>query len=150
MPTHPPLTPLRFSRSRVATVACLVGLAFAALAPTLLADPLQCDLSNYSAARGLTATVERDVLTVTWTGTANSELRARYAIDRGQPLIRELAARAVGREWAVLGENLAPDFTVQTGRRRIDFAGLAPLKALGVDTASREVIERQADRKSVV
>ena len=138
---HTPRVPLNTSHSRIAAV---LGLMVATLGPTMFADPLKCDLSNYTAARGLTATVERDVLTVTWAGTANSELRARYAIDRGQPSVRELAVRAEGGAWAVLGENLSPDFTVQTGRRRIDFAGLAPLKALGVDTASREIIERQA------
>ena len=107
------------------------------------ADALKCDLSNYAAATGLTATVDSDVLTITWTGAASTELRTRYVIDHGQPMIRELAVRPAGGAWAVLGENLAPDFTVQTGKRRIDFAGLAPLKALGVDTASREVIEKQ-------
>ena len=118
----------------------LLGLSIAVAA---VADPFKCDLSNYQAASGLTATVAQDVLTVEWTGAAHTGLRALYVIADGQPLLRELAVRPVGGEWAVLGENLAPDFTVQTGRRRIDFAGLNPLKALGVDTTSREVIERQ-------
>ncbi|MEY2882008.1 MAG: hypothetical protein RLZZ15_4388 [Verrucomicrobiota bacterium] len=117
-----------------------VVLAFAA--PSR-ADPLKCDLTGYTAASGLVATVAGDVLTVTWTGADGAELRARYAIERAQPVVRELAVRVRGGAWAVLAENLSPDFAVQTGRRRIDIAGLAPLKALGVDTASREVIERQ-------
>jgi len=120
--------------------AALLG-ALAVL--TAFADPLRCDLTNYKAATGLTASVAGDVLTVTWAGAAGSELRARYAIERGQPLVRELAVRAAGGAWAVLGENLSPDFAVQTGRRRIDFNGLTPLKALGIDIESRQVIEQQ-------
>ena len=136
-PLRPICQTLRF---RLAIVSCLMGLGVGSIA---FADALKCDLSNYAAATGLTATVDSDVLTITWTGAASTELRTRYVIDHGQPMIRELAVRPAGGAWAVLGENLAPDFTVQTGKRRIDFAGLAPLKALGVDTASREVIEKQ-------
>lgn len=109
----------------------------------LRADPLRCDLAAYKSLPGLTAAVERDVLTVTWQGAGNSEVRARYVIDAAKPFVHELAVRPAGGDWTVLGENLAPDFTVQTGRRRIDFTGLRPLQALGVDTSSREVIERQ-------
>lgn len=138
MTPHPSI--LRAFGVRLAT---LLSLTVAAGAPILLADALRCDWSSYTAAPGMTAAVEGDVLTVTWAGAARAELRARYAIEQGQPLVRELAVRPAGGHWTVLGENLSPDFRVQTGRRRIDFAGLAPLKALGIDTASREIIERQ-------
>ncbi len=104
---------------------------------------MTCDLANYRAQPGLEAAFGRDVLTVTWQGAANSEVRARYGLERGRPIVRELAVRAAGGAWAVVGQNLVPDYTVQTGRRRIDFTGLAPLKALGVDTASRAVIKRE-------
>lgn len=124
-------------------LAFLVG-GFAALIGFVRADALNCNLSAYTAANGLTAAVDRDVLTVTWTGAANSELRARYVIDHGAPVVRELAVRPAGGSWAVLGENLTPDFAVQTGKRRIDFAGLRPLEALGQDIKSRAVIEREA------
>jgi hypothetical protein len=107
------------------------------------ADPLNCDLAGYKAADGLTAAVQGDVLTVTWRGAGKSEVRARYGIDHGQPIVRELAVRGNGGGWSALAENVLPDFTVQTGRRRIDFTGLSPLKALGVDTESRAVIERE-------
>ena len=125
-------------------VATLLGLMSLALAPALRADPLNCDFSAYQTARGLTATSQDDVLTVTWTGADNTELRARYAIDHGQPMVRELAVRAAHGSWAVLGENLTPQFDVQTGHRRIDFAGLAPLRGLGVDITSQDVMEKQA------
>jgi hypothetical protein len=132
---------LAFSQihSLIVTLIYLMGVA---IVPTLEADTLRCDLSNYKAAEGLTAVVEKDVLTVTWTGTANAELRVRYLIDRGQPLVHELAVRPEGGKWAVLGENLTSEFTVQTGRRRIDYTALNALKDLGLDIESREVIER--------
>src|SRR5476651_97357 len=101
---NPPRPLLRRSIILIATLLCA--------APALFADPLKCDLSSYTAAAGLTAAVEQDVLTVTWTGAANTELRARYAIDHGQPMIRELAVRRARGEWSVLGENLSPDFRV--------------------------------------
>src|SRR5471032_287592 len=125
-------------------VATLLGLMSLALGPALRADPLNCDLSGYKASRGLTASAKGDVLTVTWTVADATELRARYAIDHGQPMIRELAVRAAHGSWSVLGQNLTPEFDVQTGHRRIDFAGLSPLRGLGVDITSQAVMEKQA------
>lgn len=122
----------------------LVGCICVANCLPAFADPLACDLSAYKAANGLTAAVQNDVLTVTWTDAARGEIRARYAIDQGQPVIRELAVRKSGGSWAALGQNLKPDFTVHTGLRRIDFAGLAPLALLGQDITSREVKDREA------
>ncbi|MBI4622731.1 MAG: hypothetical protein HY736_05840 [Verrucomicrobia bacterium] len=128
---------------RLRSLLCLVAAAAAANVTAVRADPLRCNLEGYTAIFGLTAVVEQDVLTVTWLGAAGAEVRARYAIERAQPIVRELAVRPAGGEWRVLGQDLTPEFTVQTGRRRIDFTGLNPLKALGIDTTSREVIERQ-------
>jgi hypothetical protein len=131
----------RVSRLRLAPLLGLLSLTFAL---ALLADPLPCDLSNYAAAAGLKASVDHDVLTVTWRGTGGADLRARYAIDQGQPIVRELAVRAPHGSWSVLGQNLTPEFNVQTGHRRIDYAGLAPLRLLGLDITSKAVIEREA------
>lgn len=134
-------TPLaRFALLRTAAFATLI---FSVAA--LRADPLGADLSQYKRLDGLTTEAAGDTLTVSWQGAGKTELRARYAIDHGAPVVRELAVRPASgsRAWQVLGENLSPDFRVQTGHRRIDFAGLAPLKLLGVDTESRKVIEQQ-------
>lgn len=125
---------------KITVLAAAVLLAL----PRLLADPLNCDLAGYRAQPGLRADVASDVLTVRWSGPAGSEFRALYAIDRGQPVIRELAVKGARGGWASLAENLIPEFAVQTGKRRIDYVGLAPLKALGVDITSRAVIEREA------
>src|SRR5919201_335968 len=92
-----------------------------ALPPTLTpaADALKCDLAHYKAAAGLTATLDQDLLVVSWTGQAGAELRARYAIDSAQPVIRDLAIRKSGGQWATLGQNLTPEYHVTTGIRRM-------------------------------
>ena len=50
----------------------------------------------------------------------------------------ELAAKKPGGAWIVLGKDLAPDFQVTTGRRRISTTELDILKRLGVDTPENE------------
>ncbi len=101
----------------------------------------KCDMSQYRAVSGLSATAEQDGLAVTWTGASGSELRARYAIDNGQPVVRELAIRKSGGQWAPLGQNLVPEFYVKSGVRRMTTQQGAPLINLGVDITP-EVIEK--------
>ncbi len=85
------MKPLKFG----AAIAALVLLAAVTiivvtpagdhLAPIAGAQSLNCDMSQYKAASGLTAAIEQGALAVTWNGSNGSELRARYAIDNGQP-----------------------------------------------------------------
>ena len=78
---------------------------------------------------------------MTWNGSSGSELRARYAIENGQPVVRELAVRKSGGQWAPLGQNLMPEFYVKSGVRRMTTQQGAPLRDLGVDITP-EVIEK--------
>ena len=105
------------------------------------AEPLKCDLAQYKAGPGLTASVDRDVLVVSWAGEGGTELRARYAIDAAQPVVRDLAIRKAGGRWAILGENLIPDYHVTSGIRRMSEQQAEPLRAAGVELTP-EVIER--------
>lgn len=111
------------------------------VAPTLGAQSLNCDMSQYKAASGLTAAIEQGALAVTWNGSNGAELRARYAIDNGQPIVRELAVRKTGGQWAPLGQNLTPEFYVKSGVRRMTTQQGAPLRDLGVDITA-DVIEK--------
>src|SRR4051812_35234320 len=43
--------------------------------PVLRAESLNCNLSGYKAAQGLTAAVEQDTLVVSWTGQNGADLR---------------------------------------------------------------------------
>src|SRR5688572_32402615 len=97
-------------------------------ASTLFADSLKCDLTQYKTTPGLTATVDQDMLVVTWTGDGGAELRARYTIERAQPVVRELAIRRSGGPWARLGQNLTPEFHVTSGVRRVSEQQLQPLR----------------------
>src|SRR6478672_3733037 len=57
--------------TRISTVSCIVASSlaaamFSAKSPTLLADALKCDMTQYKAATGLAAAVDQDLLAVTW------------------------------------------------------------------------------------
>ena len=69
-----------------------VAAASVAVAVTTLgADSLTCDLSQYKSGAGPSASVDQGVLTVSWPGQSGSEMRTRYAIDGGQPIVRDLS-----------------------------------------------------------
>src|ERR1700730_4321869 len=101
--------------------------------PILFADSLNCNVSQYKASSGLTAAVEQDLLVVSWTGQNGADLRARFAIDSGQPLIRDLAARKAGGQWATLGQNLTPEYHVVSGIRRMGSDQAATLRQAGIE-----------------
>jgi hypothetical protein len=60
-------------------VAALVPSSTSTLSPVpvLSADSLNCNLSQYKAAPGLTAAIEQDTLVVSWTGQNGADLSAR-------------------------------------------------------------------------
>ena len=120
---------------KLTTVVTLFGGAVILSARTLTpaAGPLACDLAQYKSAAGLTVALAQDQLVVNWRGERETELRARYAILDGQPLIRDLAVRKAGATWAILGENLKPEYRVVTGVRRMSTQQADPLRAAGVE-----------------
>ncbi len=101
--------------------------------PVLLADSLNCNLSQYKAAPGLTAAVDQDALVVSWSGQNGADVRARYGIDGGKPVVRELAVRKAGGQWTTLGRNLIPEYHVVSGVRRMANDQANPLRAAGIE-----------------
>jgi hypothetical protein len=97
------------------------------------AQGLNCDLAQYKATTGLTATIEQDALVVTWAGQGGSEVRARYALQNGQPAIRDLAVRRRGGQWATLGQNLTPEYHVVSGLRRMSSDHIGAFKLAGFE-----------------
>jgi len=97
-----------------------------------LAAPLNCDLSQYKASSGLTAAIEQDGLTISWTGHGGTALRARYGLNGASPIVRDLSVSKGGGSWASLGRDLAPEFRVTSGIRRMSIQQADPLKAAGV------------------
>src|SRR5438094_3914837 len=109
--------------------------------PALLADSTSCNLSQYKAAQGLTAAVDQNTLVVSWSGQNGADLRAQFAIDNGQPIVRELAVRKAGAGWATLGKNLTAEYHVVSGIRRMADDQANPLKAAGIEL-TEEVINK--------
>ena len=105
------------------------------------AAALTCNLTNYKATTGLTAALEGDLLTVSWNGQGTSQVRARFAVDGGTPTIRDLSVRSAGGAWAVLGQNLTPEYRVTTGVRRMSNDQANALSSLGIDV-TQEVIDK--------
>jgi hypothetical protein len=113
------------------------GLLTAAMA---LADPLACDMSAWKAQPGLSAAMADGVLSVTWDGAANQEVRMRFAVEGGAPVIREIAVRKKGGQWATLGNNLSPVFDIVSGKRRMSQQQMEPLESMGVKITP-EIVE---------
>ncbi len=113
-------------------------MSLAVLTGVAAAQSLNCDLQGYKATNGLKATASGGAVTMTWQGEGGQELRASFGIKNGQPLVEELAARAASGKWTVLGKDLAPDFQVSTGKRRISQAQRTQLQSLNLDTPEEE------------
>ena len=98
---------------------------------------LQCDMQGYKPATGLNAVLQGNSLAVSWTGQDGAELRARYGVDGGIPVVRELAVRKQGGQWVSLGENLKPEYHVVSGIRRFSGQQGQPLTEIGQLTPER-------------
>jgi hypothetical protein len=101
---------------------------------------VSCNMQGYKAVDGLRAEPVAGGVTLTWQGDGQQELRAQFALRDGKPVVAELAARKAGGVWAVLGKDLAPEFQVTTGRRRMSRTEKDILVRLGKDTPENEEI----------
>src|SRR5947209_15653291 len=93
-------------------------------AAVAFADALSCDMTQYRSGSGLmaggsgvTASIDPNVLTVTWPGQNGSEMRVRYGIDGRQPIARVLSGREAGAAGVTLGPDLAPPSHGRSGLR---------------------------------
>jgi hypothetical protein len=83
------------------------------------AQSLTCSTQNFKPVSGITSVVDAQGVTLTWPGEHEQQLRARFALRDNQPVVAELAARAKSGPWIILGRDLAPQFEVTTGKRRM-------------------------------
>ncbi len=102
------------------------------------AQQVTCDLGSYKAVTGVTAEQSGGVVSLTWQGESNEQLRVRIGVRDGQPMVTELAARRAGGQWIVLGKDLTPEFQVTTGKRRLSRTQLTLMKRFGIDTPEEE------------
>ena len=98
----------------------------------MVASAQTYSMANYKPQPGLQAQISDKILTLTWDGEKNDELRMRLGVDRGMPLVREIAVRQKSGVWNTLAANLRPEFHVVSGLRRMTDQQLQPLKALGI------------------
>jgi hypothetical protein len=117
-------------------------LLLAGMAAALPGQELNCEMANYKPQEGLNAQVRAGVLELTWQGERREELRARFTVRGGQPLVQELAARKTGGSWVVLGQNLSPEFEITSGVRRLSQQQMSPLQDMKVELTP-EVVERE-------
>ncbi len=108
-------------------------------------DALNCNLFGYEAKEGLTATVANDLLTVTWEGDPNNEVRLRFTIENKVPVIKEMAIRQLHEPWMVLAKNVIPEFRVVSGLRRVTQQQTEPLEKLGVPLTEEKLNEIKWD-----
>ncbi len=108
-------------------------------------DALNCDLSGYEAKEGLTAVVDNENLTVTWQGDPGNEVRLRFGISKGNPVIREMAIRKTGSNWQTLATDVYPEFRVVSGLRRVTQQQTEPLEKMGVPLTEEKLNEIKWD-----
>ena len=102
------------------------------------AQALKCNLQGYKGVDGIKVTASGSAVEFVWPGEKGQQLRARFGLRDGQPLIEELAAQKTGGAWIELGKDLTPDFEITTGKRRISITELSILKKLNLDTPENE------------
>jgi hypothetical protein len=103
-----------------------------------VAQGLNCNMRDYSSVNGIKAEAAGGAVTLTWQGEGGQELRARFGVRDGQPVVEELAARKAGGAWVVLGKELTPEFQVTTGRRRMSKTEDDILKRLHAETPENQ------------
>jgi hypothetical protein len=130
---------MRNGRALLAVVVAVA--AWVEPRPREAAPALDCELGHYRSSPGLTAVLAQDALTVAWVGQGGTELRARYAINGQQPVIRDLAVRRTNGAWSVIGQDLTPEYHVVSGIRRLPNDQSGALQRLGVQI-TQEVIDK--------
>ena len=126
------------------SLASLFAVTGAALLSVRAASP-DCDLHEYKAAAGLTATNGPDGLAVAWSGDADRDVRLLLTIDGGTPTIRSLTIRRKGGPWTTLATNATPEFRIVSGFRRMTNQQIQPLNGLGVTITPEIIGERKWD-----
>ena len=86
-----------------------------------------------------------DGVEITWDGGNDRDVRMRFAIDGGTPIVRELAIRKRGGAWRALASNVRPEFRIVSGLRRMSNQQMQPLRELGVELTPEIVNEKKWD-----
>jgi len=138
---------MNFKRSVVVSgivVSAVVAAAISSRSPSAaVGEGLKCDMTRYKDGPGLAAAIEQDRLAVTWSGQGGSEVRARYAIESGQPMVRDLSVRKQSGQWVTLGQNLVPEYHVVSCLRRMSSDHVGSLPAAGIELTPEVVAKNR-------
>src|SRR6202050_3436041 len=102
------------------------------------AQSLNCNMQEYKSVDGMKADWDHKSVTLVWTGEGEQQLRARFTLRDGKPVVEELAAQKKGGSWVVLGKDLTPEFQVTTGKRRMSKTEDDILKRLNAETPENQ------------
>lgn len=103
------------------------------------------NLKAYEPQEGLIAALKDDVLTVTWDGDPQNEVRVRFTIEGGTPIIEEIAINEMDREWQVLAQDVKPYYHIVSGLRRVTQQQTEPLEKMGVPLTEEKLNEIKWD-----
>ena len=78
-------------QDQMKSLAIVLGLGLSC--GTGAAQGLNCNMQDYRSVDGMKAEASNGSVTLTWRGEAAQQLRARFGIRDGQPVVEELAAR---------------------------------------------------------
>jgi hypothetical protein len=131
---------MNVTKQQIWSALAAMSLAVGTVEITRGSSPV-CDLSAYRASAGLIAALEPDALAVIWNGRDGAELRTRYTVSAGQPVLRDLSIRKAGGPWHVLGRNLTAEYRVTSGVRRMSEQQAQPLRDAGVQV-TQDVIDK--------
>ena len=98
-------------------------------------------MAAYVPQPGLAANLSGEVLTLTWDGARQSQIRLRFVIAGGTPTIQELAIRAPDAAWQVIATDLTPEYRIVSGIRRVTQQQTEPLEQLGIPLTA-EVLDK--------
>lgn len=111
--------------------------------PWAVGQDLNCNLDGYKPLEGLRAEIHEGVVEINWHGEGDQQMRAEFAIRHGQPVVHELAASANVAKWVVLGRDLAPEFQVTSGIRRLAHTQAETLRSLHGGALTPDLIDRE-------
>lgn len=99
------------------------------------------DLTKYRPQAGLIAGVDKDTLNIQWEGEDQQELRLRFVVNNGIPVILDLALRRSGTGWLKILKDARPVFHIVSGLRRVTQQQTEPLEGLGIPLTAEKLNE---------
>ena len=102
---------------------------------------LNCNLDEYHNQKGLTAESTGEVLTINWDGDHGNTVRISFSLISNTPVIKEMAIMPEEGQWQVLATNMAPEYRIVSGIRRVTQQQTEPLERIGIPLTEEKLNE---------